>query len=62
MLYIWVTWKDNNSPRYDGKTHEVPEECLVDPPVDLFIGTLVIVYWIHSKKTNLERANSFRQH
>ena len=44
MSYIWVTRKDNNSPRYDGKTHKVPEECLLNPPLDLSIGTPVTVY------------------
>lgn len=50
MSYIAVTWKDNNSPRYDGKTHKIPSESLVDPPENLTIGTPVTVYWNHSKK------------
>jgi len=48
--YIWVTWKDNNSPRYDGKTHKVPKATLVKPPEDITVGQPVTVYWEHSKK------------
>ena len=54
MSYIWVTWKDNNSLRYDGKIHKVPEECLVNPPEDLSIGTPVTVYWIKSSERFLQ--------
>lgn len=50
MKYIWVTWKDNNSPRYDGKTHKVPQDTLVDPPEKLDVGADVTIYWNHSKK------------
>ena len=42
MKYIWVTYRDNCSPRYGGKTHSVPIETIVDPPT----GTPVtILYW-----------------
>ena len=52
--YIWVTWKDNNSPRYDGKTHKVPQDTLVDPPGKLDVGTAVTVHWNSTKKNFLE--------
>ena len=47
---VWITWKDNNSKRYYGKTHSVPRETLADPSGDLHIGTPVTVYWSHGKK------------
>lgn len=50
MEYVWVTWQDNNSPRYDGKTHKVPIDSLVDPPEDISVGQRVTVFWEHSKK------------
>ena len=50
MEYVWVTWRDNSSPRYDGKTHNVPTETIVDPPKELTVGTPVTIYWSHGKK------------
>lgn len=41
MDFVWITWEDNSSPRYDGKTHKIEKECLVDPPADLSISTEV---------------------
>ena len=46
---IWVTWKDNRS-RYDGKTHLVPRDVVIDPPTPLIVGTLVPVYWETGRK------------
>ena len=50
MDYVWVTWKGNSSSRYDGKTHSIPIETIVDPPEKLSEGTPVTVYWRHGKK------------
>ena len=50
MDYVWVTWKGNNSPKYDGKTHSVPAETIVDPPPELTEGTPVTIYWSHGKR------------
>ena len=46
---VWVTWRDNKS-RYDGKTHLVPRDVLLDPPTPLTIGTVVTVYWETGRK------------
>ena len=46
---IWVTWKENRS-RYDGKTHLVSRDVLIDPPTPLTVGTTVTVYWETGRK------------
>lgn len=48
--YIWVTWQGNGKSSYNGKTHKVPMDTLVNPASDLKPGDSVSVYWETGKR------------
>jgi len=48
--YVWVTWQENGHSRYNGQTHRIPYDSLVDPPLELSVGQPVEVYWQTGKK------------
>ena len=43
--WIWVTWVNNGRSCYNGKTHKVPQDTIVEPPEDLKEGDQITVYW-----------------
>lgn len=50
--WIWVTWKDNGTSVYNGKTHKVGCDAIVEPKRvwDLQPGDEVVVYWPFGKR------------
>lgn len=43
--WIYVTWRGNGRSKYNGQTHKVRKDTLVNPPSDLKVGDSVVVYW-----------------
>ena len=50
--WIWVTWKDNGKSEYNGKTHKVNCNAIVEPEdvSDLQPGDEVVVHWVFGKR------------
>ncbi len=51
--WIWVKWVGNGNSTYNGKTHKVPKDTLVDPTQELKPGDSVIVHWASGKRMQL---------
>ena len=43
--WIYVTWRGNGQSKYNGQTHKVLKDTLVNPPSNLKVGDSVVVYW-----------------
>ena len=43
--WIYVTWRGNGRSKYNGQTHRVLKDTLVNPPSNLKVGNSVVVYW-----------------
>ena len=45
--WVYVTWRDNGKSSYNGKTHNILRDTIVEPAdtTDLKIGQPVTVYW-----------------
>ena len=48
--WTWVTWVDNGKSAYNGKTHKVPVDTLINPTKEIKPGDRVTVYWESGKK------------
>ena len=43
--WIYITWRGNGRSKYNGQTHKVLKDILVNPPSNLKVGDPVVVYW-----------------
>ena len=48
--WIWVTWVNNGRSCYNGKTHKVPQDTIVEPSENLKEGDQITVYWEGGKR------------
>ena len=58
--WIYNTWRRNDRSKYNGQTHKVLKDTLVNLRSNLKVGVSVVVYWESDLKCKLPLQNKLQ--